>query len=82
MQKRLTIAEVAELWGVSVGHVHSLVSYGHLRAVNISLNPAGRPTWRIDDVALREFEESRRKAPAAPPPTRRKNLAGSVKQFV
>ena len=52
-ERLFTIAEIADLWGVSYDHVHRLIGAGRLRAVR-----SGR-AWRVPASALAEYIEAR-----------------------
>lgn len=58
VERRLTVAEVAEAVGLSVHSVLRLIRDGELRAANYSRR-GGRPTWRIHPDDLRAFEAKR-----------------------
>lgn len=60
----LSVREVAQRLGIRRHSVTDLIREGELRAVDVSLVPGGRPSWRIliDDfdafVGRRTFEKS------------------------
>ncbi|HEY1186325.1 MAG TPA: helix-turn-helix domain-containing protein [Gemmata sp.] len=84
MQSRtLTVAEVAERFGVTPETVAGWIRAGELRAVNVSRSRTSKkPRWRVTPEALAAFETARSataEQPAAP--KRRKRPAGDVIEF-
>lgn len=66
-----TIKQVCERYGVGQATCLTWIRRGELRALNVARSPAAkRPTWRITEEALQDFELIRNHAP--PPPTRRR----------
>lgn len=59
VERRLTVAEVAEAVGLSVHAVLRLIDSGELRAADYSRRGAKRPTWRIHPDDVRAFEAKR-----------------------
>lgn len=57
----LTTKKVAERLAISVDKVFDLIHAGQIEATNICLNPKARPQWRISEVALQAFIDSRTK---------------------
>jgi excisionase family DNA binding protein len=58
----------------------AMIRNGTLRAVDVSLKPGGRPTWRIPAEEVESFLRRRTKQPAAPRRRRRKS-APLVKEY-
>lgn len=74
MTAKLTPAEVAKDWGISVRTVFDWINSGRLRAVNVSRNPRSRrPRYRIDPADLQDFERTREVGTPKPAPQRRRN---------
>ena len=69
---KLTPAEVAQLWGVSVGTIMTWIRNGELRAINLAKRLGGRPRYRIDVADLTDFENRRAYQPPIPVPRRRR----------
>lgn len=65
----MTAAEVAAKLACSTDQVHSLISRGHLSAINIGT--AGRPFYRVSHDGLETFLEAKR-TNTTPRPTRRR----------
>ena len=51
--------EVARMWGISADKVLAWINAGELRAINVAMNPKGRPRYRIDIKDLEVFENRR-----------------------
>lgn|SRR5262249_35865904 len=72
----LTVAQVAERYGVGVPTVLHWIDRGELRAVNVGRSAtAKKPRWRITEAALTAFEAAR--TPTPPAPRRRRSPAGA-----
>jgi predicted site-specific integrase-resolvase len=55
-----TVAEVADRFAVSEHVVLSWIKTGQIRALNCARSPAAkRPTWRIPESSIAEFEARR-----------------------
>ena len=69
-QTHITVKHLAEQMGVPQPKVLAWIRAGHLRALDVSADPArGRPRWRIPVEAIKEFEEARaNRQPAKPVP--------------
>jgi excisionase family DNA binding protein len=79
ISRRLTVADVAELYGCDANKVLRWIASGELRAIDVSERRGRKPRWRIDVDDLRAFESRRastagdspkaprRKRPARPP---------------
>ncbi len=68
----LTVARIAELLGIRVHGVLSLIHSGELPAVDVSLHPGGKPRWRILPEHFEAFLLRRTHQPRAPRRRRRK----------
>jgi excisionase family DNA binding protein len=66
----LSVREVAELLGCRPHSIGAMIRSGQLRAIDISLVPGGRPTWRVDREELEIFIQ--RRTHTAAPKRRRK----------
>lgn len=75
----LSVREVAEILGTRTHSVTALIRSHSLRAVDISLVPGGRPTWRVSREELDSFIARRTRSAA--PPRRRKRKSKPVKQW-
>jgi hypothetical protein len=51
--------QLAKRWGVAHEKVLILIKTGQLRAVNLAVNPKGRPRYRIFSAEVQRFEEAR-----------------------
>lgn len=81
VERRLTVAEVAEAVGLSVHAVLRLIGAGELRAANYS--PGGkRPTWRIHPDDLRAFEARQSSTLGKESPKPRPKAAKGFKRYV
>jgi excisionase family DNA binding protein len=81
-KKKLTPAEVAELWGVAASTVIGWIKSGRLRAVNVSKNASSqRPRYRIDSADLADFERLRQVGAPEPAPSRRKKTPGLIERY-
>jgi excisionase family DNA binding protein len=76
----LSVREVAEILGIRTHGVATLIHNGSIRAVDVSLNPGGRPRWRIDSEELSSFIR-RRTHTAAPPRRKRRRRAKDAKEY-
>jgi hypothetical protein len=74
-----SVKQVAAMLGIRTHAVCALIRSGALRAVDVSLQPGGRPHWRIMPDDLEGFLLRRTHAPAAPRRHRRKPT--TVKQY-
>jgi excisionase family DNA binding protein len=63
----LTPTEVAERLRLKVGTVYQYLRDGVLPAVNVGA-PGKRPTWRVDEDALKQWMEERSVQPTPTPP--------------
>jgi excisionase family DNA binding protein len=75
----LSVREAAELLGIRSHSVTALIRSKQLVAVDVSLTPGGRPTWRITSEEFDSF--LRRRAHTPTPPRRRKRKSQLVKQY-
>lgn len=75
-----TVRQVAETLGIRQHGILSLIRSGELHAVDVSLQPGGRPRWRIMPDDLEGFL-LRRTHQAAAPRRRRRRPSSNVKQY-
>jgi excisionase family DNA binding protein len=68
----LSVKQVAESLGIRTHGVLTLIRSGELRGVDVSLQPGGRPHWRILPDDLDGFILRRTRQPAGPRRRRRK----------
>jgi hypothetical protein len=83
-RRKLTVPQVAKLWGVSTKKVNFFVRTGQLKAINLASNTSNRPRYSVDLCDIAAFEQTRRVVPDGGESTTRKlrRLAtGNVKQF-
>src|SRR6185312_8566125 len=52
----LSVGDVAEHFGVGIHAVLNWIGSGELKAVNVGMKGAKRPSWRVTREALEEFE--------------------------
>ncbi len=71
----ITPPALAKRWGVSPEKVLQLIHSAQLRAVNLAVNPDGKPRWRVPLDEVSRFELSRTTQPAMPKPRRRRRRA-------
>lgn len=76
----LTVAEIAERYGVSQHTILGWIRTGELRAVDVSRNPGGRPRWRVTEESLAAFEALRTPTPV-PQAKRRRRQDPAVHEF-
>lgn len=70
-QKRLTVEEIAALWGVQERRVLHFIHTHELRASNLC-NGNSRPRWRVTLADLKDFERRRSNQAAEPTPQPRR----------
>lgn len=78
MSDLLTVREVAARLGIRTHAVLALIRNRQLKAADVSLNPGGRPRWRIDAEELASFIQRRTPQPKAP---RRRKAASIVRRY-
>ena len=77
-KETLTPPELARKWGVSPDKVAQLIANGELRAINLAVDPTGKPRYRIYNSEVERFEKTRMIAPPVEKPRRRRRqLAAS-----
>ncbi len=81
IERRLTVAEVAEIARLSVHAVLRFIRDGQLRAINYSRR-SGRPTWRIHPDDLRAFEARRSSTLGKEPVKPRPKAVKGFKRYV
>ncbi len=78
----MTPPQLAKLWGVEVVKIHNWIRKGQLDAINVAVNPTGRPRYRIEMAAIDRFKQERS---AKPEPKRvsqrRRSLPGVTEYF-
>ena len=75
-----SVKKVAELLGIRTHAILSMIRSGEMLAVDVSLQPGGRPRWRILPDDLEGFL-LRRTHQAAPPRRRRRRPQQNVRQY-
>ena len=74
-------SQVGQIYDVGSEVVRDWIRAGELEAVDVSSPGSPQPRYRIEDVALVAFEESRRVGTPAPPVRRRSRQTGTVREF-
>ena len=74
----MTPPRLARRWGVAPEKILQLIHSGQLRAVNLAVDPKGRPRWRIHLSEIERFEESRSSRPPLPKQPRRRRRESST----
>ena len=83
MSKTLSVADVAELYGVTQATVCGWLTSGQLRGFNVGRDPKKRPKFRIREDDLRAFEEARAAGPKqSAPPRRRRQKSVDIDQLL
>ena len=78
----LTVAQVAQRYGVGMHTVLGWIKAGQLRAVNVARKPGSkRPRWRITTDALATFEALRTATAPVPKAQRRRQPAGIMEFY-
>jgi excisionase family DNA binding protein len=82
MNRTLTVAEVADRYGVDPHTVLLWIKRGELKAINCGRKPGSKkPRWRITPEALATFELCRTTSPPTPRTRRRRQPAAQVIEF-
>ncbi len=76
----LSVKQVAEKLGMRTHGVLTLIRSGELRAIDVSLKPGGRPSWRILSEDLDSFI-LRRTFQASPPRQRRRKPRTTITEY-
>ncbi len=79
LAETITPPQLAAKWSVHPDKVLQLINSGQLKAVNLAVNPKGRPRYRIYLTEVARFEEARSTRPPVPKARRRRRrleLAG------
>lgn len=77
----ITPPELARLWGVAAEKVNALINSGQLRAMNLAVDPKGRPRYRIYLTEVERFEESRTTQPPVPKQRRRRREVATGREY-
>jgi transposase len=67
-----SVRDLRERYTVSEHTILSWIRSGELRAISVARKQGGRPTWRVTQQALEEFEVLRMATPPLPKARRRK----------
>jgi hypothetical protein len=82
LTETITPPQLARRWGVAAEKVIALINSGQLRAVNLAVNPDGRPRYRIYITEVERFEAARAtKPPVQKPRQRRRGTSPSGKEW-
>lgn len=76
----LSPPKIAKRFGVKADTVRSWIHSGELRAINVAPSGSTKPSFRVSDEAIAEFQLKRGTQP--PAPTRRRRKPSAVKQYV
>jgi len=77
----LSPPDLARLWRVNVAKIYALIASGEIAAINLAVNPNGKPRLRIKLTEVERFEQSRSTKPPEPAPRRRRRKATPVKDY-
>jgi excisionase family DNA binding protein len=78
----LTVAQVAERYGVGQHTVLHWLNSGQLAGINVGLHPGKKkPRWRVSEQALEIFELTRTATPPPPRMQRRKRPAEVIEFY-
>jgi excisionase family DNA binding protein len=77
----LTLKEVSQRLGLSLGTVRAFVERGELAAVNLAAGKKNR-RWRVSEQALEEFIARRTNAAATPKPVAQRRHKPYVPQTI
>lgn len=83
-KRKLTVPQLAKLWGVSTHKVIHFIRSGELRAINLAASNRNRPRFSVDVADIEAFERSRTVIPDGGLSTTqklRRRAATSVKEF-
>ena len=80
MSKYLTVAEVADHWGVRREAIYRHIQAGELEAVDFSRPGAGRAFYKISRDSIEAFERRRSTAKPKAPTTPR--IVTTVESFI
>ena len=70
----MTPPQLATRWGVAAEKVLALIHSGQLKAVNLAVDPRGRPRFRIYLREVDRFEEMRATKPPISKQRRRRRI--------
>ena len=82
-RKKLTVPQLARIWGVSTNKVVGFIRSGELRATNLATSQSGRPRYAIDVADIQTFEAARAVVPTAKATTSklRRRAPQNVKKY-
>jgi hypothetical protein len=83
-KRKLTVPQVARLWGVSSHKVIHFIRTGELKAINLAASRTNRVRYSIDLADIEAFELSRQVVPDGGLSTTkrlRRRAAANVKEF-
>lgn len=83
-KRKLTVPQVAKLWGVSTHKVLYFIRTGELRAINLAARTCNRPRYSIDVQDIEAFEQARQVIPDGGESTTRKlrrRAVGNITEF-
>jgi hypothetical protein len=72
-----TVASLCKRWRIGADKVRTFIRRGELVAVNVALNPCGKPQWRITPESVELFEQ-RRTSVLTPKPQRRRRRGPEI----
>ena len=81
MSRALSPSAVADQLGVSPDVVRALIHSGQLAAINVAIDPQGRPRWKIDQDEVDRFKKRRGSAPAPTSESRRPRVNGVTRYY-
>ena len=77
----LSPPQVAQLWRVNVAKIYELIARGSLIALNMAVDPNGRPRLRIKLAEIARFEASRSTKPPPAKPARRRRKDPNITEY-
>ena len=67
-KQTITPPQLSRRWGTNTQKVGDLISSGQLEAINLAVDPDGKPRYRIYLTEVERFEQSRSTKPEPEPP--------------
>lgn len=79
--ENLTPPALSRRWGVNTAKIYALIASGEIAAINLAVDPNGKPRMRIKLTEVDRFEASRSTKKPEPLPRRRRRIAAPAKDF-
>jgi len=77
----VTPPALARQWGVASGKIIRLIHSHQLRAVNLAVDPLGKPRWRIPKGEVARFLAERMLQPAVRRPRKNRVAASTQREY-